>query len=195
VLCREIMKNDNLSAALRFVLEAGGDVGARLRQFDELKEWEKFDDCVDEIGRVLAVGGEEEWEKKGVDGKARELVRCGLFLKIEVDVVRMIVERLNFRLDNGTNVFKLAIEMKQIRDAIRILDSFGKEAWENGEMRMRSGGGNVEQVKFEEARTMVFWVSSPSSFVSNKKLKKEMETKCVGLKKAAAAAARTPSAN
>ena len=63
--------------------------------------------------------------------------------------------------------------MKHIRDAIRILDSFGKEAWENGETRMRSGGGNVEQVKVEEARTMIFWVSSPSTIKSNnKKLKR-----------------------
>jgi len=183
VFCHEIMKNDDLSAVLRFVLEAGGDVGARLRQFDELEEWEKFDECVDEIGRVLAVGGEVEWEKKGMEGKARELVRCGLFLKIELDVVRIIVERLNFRLGEGKSVFKLAIEMKHIRDAIRILDSFGKEAWENGVMRTRSEGGKVEQVKVEEARTMIFWVSSPSSFMSNKKLKKEMETKCVGLKR------------
>ncbi|GMI51513.1 hypothetical protein ScalyP_jg11040 [Parmales sp. scaly parma] len=180
VLCREIMKNDNLSAALRFVLEAGGDVGARFRQFDELKEWEKFDECVDEIGRVLAVGGEEEWEKKGVDGKARELVRCGLFLKIELDVVRMIVERLNFRLDNGTNVFKLAIEMKQIRDAIRILDSFGKEAWENGVMRTRSEGGKVEQVSFEAVQLIGIYIYR--TFSGRKDLKKDLAKRYKTLK-------------
>ena len=70
--------------------------------------------------------------------------------------------------------------MKHIRDAIRILDSFGKEAWENGVMRTRSEGGKVEQVSFEAVQLIGIYIYR--TFSGRKDLKKDLAKRYKTLK-------------